>query len=81
MLKRPPAGDGENRPFMEGEGKRGYSQNGKGEKKNLNPGHIQEYDFFVTQDGDEDKEVAANQPAEVEKKRGRKRSKTLFFSE
>jgi hypothetical protein len=81
MLERPLAGDGENRPFMEGEGKRGYSRNGEGEKKNLNPGHIQEYDFFVTQDGDEDKEMAANQPAGGVKKRGRKRSTTFFFSE
>jgi hypothetical protein len=66
---------------MEGEEKRGYSRNGKREKTNLNPGQIQEYDFFVTQDGDEDKEMAVKQPARGEKKRGRKKSTTFFFSE
>ena len=66
---------------MEGEGKRGHTRNGKGEKTDLNPGQIQEYAFFVTQDADEVKETAANRPARGEKKCGRKRSTTFFFSE
>jgi hypothetical protein len=66
---------------MDGEGKREYSRNGKGEKANPTPGKIQEYDFFVTQDGDADKEMAANRLARGEKKCGRKRSTTFFFSE
>jgi hypothetical protein len=66
---------------MEGGGKRSYSRNGKRKKAKLNPVQIQEYNFFVTQDGGEEEEMSANQPARAEKKCGRKRSTTFFFSE
>jgi hypothetical protein len=57
---------------MEGEGKRRHSRSCKGKKANLDPGPIQEYDFFVTQDGNENQESG---PAEQHGKSGKKSSR------
>jgi hypothetical protein len=81
-VKRPAARDIENRPFMEGEGERVNSRSGKGKKANPDPGPIQEYDFFVTQDGIENQDTPdADRPTRVKKKCGRKKSTTFFVSE
>jgi hypothetical protein len=64
---------------MEGEGRRLHSRSGKGEKADLDPGRIQEYDFFVTPDGFENQDTPeADRPTRVRKKRGRKKG-TMFF--
>ena len=55
--------------------------------KNVNPGPIQEYDFFVTRDGDDTKEIApkeiapADQSVKVKKKDGRNKSTSFFLSD
>jgi hypothetical protein len=65
---------------MEGEGKRVHLRSGKGKKANLNPGQIEEYDFFVTQDGGENRETSeADRKVRAKKKCNRNRN-TLFFS-
>jgi len=67
---------------MEREGKRVHTRNGKGKKATLSPRQIQEYDFFVTQDGGENRETTEEvRPARTKKKRGRNRSTALFFSD
>jgi hypothetical protein len=67
---------------MEGEGKRVHSRSGKGKKANLDPGPIQEYDFFVTQDGMENQDTSeADRLTRVKKKCGRKKNTTFFVSD
>ena len=67
---------------MEGEGKRAHSRNGKGKKANLNPGQIQEYDFFVTQDGGENRETSEpDRPVKAKKRCGRNKNTMFFFSD
>jgi len=63
---------------MEGEGKRVYLRNGKGKKANHNPCQIQEYDFFVTQDGGENRETSdPDRPVKAKKRYGRNKD-TMF---
>ena len=67
---------------MDGEGERVHSRSGKGKKANLDHGPIQEYVFFVTQDGIENQDtVEADRPTRVKKKRGWKKSTTFFVSD
>jgi hypothetical protein len=67
---------------MEGERKRIYSRSGKGKKANLDPGPIQEYDFFVTQDEIEVEDTSeTDRTTQVKKKCGRKKGTTFFVSD
>ena len=68
---------------MEGEKKREASLAGsKGKKENVNPGLIQEYDFFVTRDGGDAEEAApADQSVKAKKKGGRNKSTSFFLSD
>ena len=67
---------------MEGEKKRASSRCSKGKKANLNPGPIQEYDFFVTRDGGDTKEAAAaDHSIKAKKKGGRNKSTSFFLSD
>ncbi len=67
---------------MEGEAKRGHSRSGKGIKAIRDPGQIQEYDFFVTQDAIENQETSeTNRPMRAKKKCGRKKRTAFFVSD
>ena len=68
---------------MEGERKRVQSRGGKEKKDNSNPDSIQEYDFFVTQDGEGENQdtTAADQRVKAKKKYGRSKGTAFFFSE
>jgi hypothetical protein len=67
---------------MEGERKKVHSRSSKGKKANLDPGLIQEYDFFVSQDRIENQNtVEADGLSGVRKKRGRKKSTTFIVSD
>jgi len=69
---------------MEGEGKRGRFSNGKGKKAKLNPVRVQEYDFFITPDGSEEKTSSVKRrpaskksAAEIKARRSSSRSDTV----
>ncbi len=67
---------------MDGEAKRVHLRNGKGEKANLNPCQIQEYDFFVTQDDNENRETAeSDRPVREKRKCGRNKNRMFFVSD
>ena len=64
---------------MEGEKKRPSSRLSKGKKAKLNSGSIQEYDFFVTQDGGETEEAAPADHSIRDRKKGGRKKSTFFF--
>jgi hypothetical protein len=67
---------------MEGENKKAGLVGSKGKKEIVNSGPIQEYDFFVTRDGDDTAETApADQPVKVKKKGGQNKSTSFFLSD
>jgi len=67
---------------MEGEKKRAGLTGSKRKKKNVNSETIQEYDFFVTRDGDDTEETApADQSVKMKKKDGRNKSSSFFLSD
>ncbi len=60
--------------------KRVRLRSGKDREADLNPRQIQEYDFFVTQDGGESRETAeSDRPAGAKKKSGRNKNTMSFF--
>jgi hypothetical protein len=64
---------------MEGEKKRTSLRSSRGKKANLNPKPIQEYDFFVTRDGDDTEEAAPADHSVRAKKKGSRNKSTSFF--
>ena len=65
---------------MDGERKRVHSRDGKGKKASADPGKIQEYDFFVTQDAIENQQASeVNRPKRTKKGRGRSKRTTFFI--
>jgi len=62
---------------MDGKEKRVHSRSGTGKKANLNPCQIQEYDFFVAQDGGENRETSeSDRPVKAKKRYGRNKNTT-----
>lgn len=79
MLKQPPAGKIGTDHSMEGAKRRGKPHGCKGRETSLNPGRIQEYDFFVTPDQGEGMEAVPADRRETVKKRGSRNKCTTFF--
>jgi hypothetical protein len=64
---------------MEGDKKRAGLAGSKWKKKNAGSGPIQEYDFFVTRDGEDADETAPVDHSDKVKKKGSRNKSTSFF--